>query len=148
MQKEYITYPFPTRFTTPLAVAHVTIIPMDTDRLLVDQTLLIEGGRIVAMGPSSSFELPPGYAVVEGTGKYLMPGLADMHVHYSSPGDADLIDSVCNVGPYFRGLITHFDSQSSLRAAKHELRRPADPPYRPGRTIAASVPRHLHRHTC
>ncbi len=76
MQKEYLTYPFPTRFTTPLAVAHVTIIPMDTGRLLVDQTLLIEGGRIVAMRPSSSFELPPGFAVVEGTGKYLMSGLA------------------------------------------------------------------------
>jgi len=90
MQKEYLSYPFPARFTTPLAVTHVTIIPMDTDRLLVDQTLLIEGGRIVAMGPSSSFELPSGSTVIEGTGKYLMPGLADMHVHSSSPGDAVL----------------------------------------------------------
>jgi imidazolonepropionase-like amidohydrolase len=63
---------------------------MDTDRLLVDQTLLIEDGRIVAMGPSAGFELPPDSAVVEGKGKYLMPGLADMHVHFSSPGDAVL----------------------------------------------------------
>lgn len=90
MQKEDLAYPFPARFTTPLAVTHVTIIPMDTDRLLVDQTLVIEDGRIVALGPSTSVELAPGYAVVEGTGKYLMPGLADMHVHFSSPGDAVL----------------------------------------------------------
>ncbi len=90
MHKEYFPYPFPARVSTPLAVTHVTIIPMDLERLLADQTLLIENGRIVAMGPSSSFELAPGYAVVEGIGKYLLPGLADMHVHFSSPGDAIL----------------------------------------------------------
>src|SRR5579884_3968780 len=90
MQKEDLNYPFPARFTRPLVVTHVTIIPMDADHLLVDQTLVIEDGRIVAMGPSASFDLPPGSAVVEGTGKYLMPGLADMHVHFSSPGDVVL----------------------------------------------------------
>jgi len=120
MQKEYPPYPFPARFTTSLAVMHVTIIPMDTDRLLVDQTLLIEDGRIVAMGPSSSFELEPGYVVVEGTGKYLMPGLADMHVHFSSPGDAVLflahrVTMVRNMaGTPFHLAFQHHVQQHSL----------------------------------
>jgi hypothetical protein len=63
---------------------------MDTEHLLADQTLVIEDGRIVAMGPSSSIEPEHFYVVVDGTGKYLLPGLADMHVHYWSPGDAAL----------------------------------------------------------
>lgn len=83
-------YPFPHRLTTPLAIAHVSVIPMDTERVLPDQTVLIEGDRIVAVGPTSTIPLDPFYVVIDGTGKYLMPGLTDMHVHYWSPTEACL----------------------------------------------------------
>lgn len=84
------SYPLPTRLMVPLAITHVTVIPMDTERILPDQTVLIEDDRIVAIGPTSTIPLEPFYVVIDGTGKYLMPGLTDMHVHYWSPTEAGL----------------------------------------------------------
>lgn len=84
------SYPLPTRLMVPLAITHVNVIPMDTERTLPDQTVLIENDRIVAIGPTCSIPLELSYMVIDGTDKYLMPGLADMHVHYWSPSEACL----------------------------------------------------------
>jgi cytosine/adenosine deaminase-related metal-dependent hydrolase len=83
---------FPPRLTRPLAITHVTVVPMDTERLLPDHTVVLEDGRIRALAPSGSLDVAgvPGAQVVDGTGKYLLPGLADMHVHYWNPGVAAL----------------------------------------------------------
>lgn len=83
-------HPQVSRLMAPLAITHVTVIPMDTERILLDQTVLIEDDRIVALGSASSVPLESFYVVVNGTGKYLMPGLTDMHVHYWSPTEAAL----------------------------------------------------------
>jgi imidazolonepropionase-like amidohydrolase len=71
-----------------LAISHVNIVPMDFERVLPDHTVVIEDGHIQAMGPASEFEgIHPD---VDGRGKWLMPGLADMHVHFWDPGQAAL----------------------------------------------------------
>ena len=84
--------PFPPRLTGPLAITHATVVPMDTERLLPDHTVVIEDGRIRTLAPSGSVDVTrtPGVQVVDGTGKYLLPGLADMHAHYWDPGVAAL----------------------------------------------------------
>ena len=65
-----------------LAITHVNVIPMTRDELLVaDQTVVVTGDRITAMGLAGSTAIPKGAQVVDGRGKYLIPGLADMHVH-------------------------------------------------------------------
>ncbi len=64
-----------------LAVVGVTVLPMVGADALVDQTVLVDGERIVAVGPAASTPVPPGAARVEGRGRWLMPGLADMHLH-------------------------------------------------------------------
>ena len=64
---------------------------MDDDRLLRDQTVVVSGGRIAAMGPSATTPVPAGARVVDATGRYLMPGLADMHVHLYAPAGADAL---------------------------------------------------------
>jgi imidazolonepropionase-like amidohydrolase len=64
-----------------IAFVDVAIVPMDGERVLPNQTVLVEGGRITALGPSSQVKVPAGAAAIDGRGKYLMPGLADMHVH-------------------------------------------------------------------
>jgi hypothetical protein len=46
-----------------------------------DQTVLISGNRISFVGPSTSANIPPGARVIDGRGKFLIPGLWDMHVH-------------------------------------------------------------------
>jgi hypothetical protein len=64
------------------AVTNVTVIPMDKERILPDQTVLIENGKIRQIGTSASIKIPSGATVINGTGKYLMPGLFDMHAHF------------------------------------------------------------------
>jgi imidazolonepropionase-like amidohydrolase len=64
-----------------LAIEHVTVLPMDRDTAVADHTVLVAGGRIVGVGPSASARVPRSARRVDGTGRYLIPGLADMHVH-------------------------------------------------------------------
>jgi imidazolonepropionase-like amidohydrolase len=69
---------------TDLAIEHVTVIPMTRDTALRDYTVLVRGDRIEWIGPSNSARVPVGARRVDGRGKFLLPGLADMHVHLRS----------------------------------------------------------------
>ena len=69
-----------------LAFTHVTVIPMDEERVLTDQTVLVKEGRIVAMGLSFAIIVPDGATVINAEGKYMIPTLSDMHIHLE--GDA------------------------------------------------------------
>ncbi|HKY61152.1 MAG TPA: alpha/beta fold hydrolase, partial [Gemmatimonadota bacterium] len=68
-----------------LAFTGVTVIPMDTERVLDGHTVLVEGERIVAVGPAGEVEIPDGATVVDGSGRWLIPGLAEMHGHIPPP---------------------------------------------------------------
>lgn len=63
------------------AFVGVNVIPMDSERVIADQVVLVENGRITAMGPTAATTIPAGTFTVDGRGKYLMPGLAEMHAH-------------------------------------------------------------------
>ena len=63
------------------AFTGVTVLPMDEDRTLTDQTVVVRDGRIVEMGPSASTSVPDGATPISGEGRYLIPGLAEMHAH-------------------------------------------------------------------
>ncbi len=68
--------------TGTIAIVGATVIPMTSnDAVLRDHTVLTDGGRIISIGPTSSVRVPSGATRVNGTGKFLIPGLADMHVH-------------------------------------------------------------------
>lgn len=54
---------------------------MDRERVLLDQTVVITAGRIAQIGPASEVRIPPEAVRIDGRGKYLLPGLADMHAH-------------------------------------------------------------------
>jgi hypothetical protein len=71
--------PAPTRGT--VAFTHVNLIPMTRDTVLEDVTVLVDGDRIAAIGRTADLPLPAGTRVVAGTGRWLMPGLADAHAH-------------------------------------------------------------------
>jgi imidazolonepropionase-like amidohydrolase len=71
------------------AFVNVNVIPMDAERVLADQTVLVQGGWITALGPSDQMKVPAGAVRIDGRGKYLMPGLADMHAHLFSANTAD-----------------------------------------------------------
>jgi imidazolonepropionase-like amidohydrolase len=59
---------------------------MDEEGALEDHTVVVEGERIVAVGPAGQVEIPEGATVVDGTGRWLIPGLAEMHGHTPPPG--------------------------------------------------------------
>jgi imidazolonepropionase-like amidohydrolase len=76
----------------PTAFFNVNVIPMTEERVLAEQTVLVEDGVITVIGPVDEVPLPEGTRVVDGTDRYLLPGLAEMHAHV--PGDEEEIDRV------------------------------------------------------
>lgn len=68
-------------FAQSVAFVDVNVVPMDRERVLERQTVVVSGDRITALGPSSSTTVPAGATRIDGRGKYLMPGLAEMHAH-------------------------------------------------------------------
>jgi imidazolonepropionase-like amidohydrolase len=73
-----------------VAFVDVTVIPMTRNELRRHQTVLVEGERIVAMGPSDRVRVPKGARTIAGVNRYLLPGLIDMHVHFRrQPSDSD-----------------------------------------------------------
>jgi hypothetical protein len=72
----------PASVAQQIAVVNVNVIPMDTERVLEGQTVVVENGRITGLGDARSMRVPPGAQTIDGAGKYLLPGFADMHVHF------------------------------------------------------------------
>jgi len=70
----------PTR-APDVAIVDVNLIPMDSERVLSSQTVLVTRGLISRIGPTASLEVPRGARRIEGGGRYLLPGLVDAHVH-------------------------------------------------------------------
>lgn len=60
---------------------NVNLIPMISESVIENQTVLVTGSKIVAIGNSNDVQIPAGAQVIDGDGAYLMPGLADMHMH-------------------------------------------------------------------
>ena len=67
--------------TAATAFVGVNVVPMDRDTVLADHTVLVRNGRITALGPRARTAIPAGARRIDGTGKWLIPGLADAHVH-------------------------------------------------------------------
>jgi imidazolonepropionase-like amidohydrolase len=73
--------------TTVVAFESVSLLPMDQDRILDSQTVIVRGDRIAEIGPAGQVQVPAGAQRVDGRGKYLMPGIAEMHAHVPSADD-------------------------------------------------------------
>lgn len=71
-----------------LALARVTVVDVERGALHPGQTVLIHGGRITWTGPAAQARIPAGARVVEADGRFVIPGLWDMHVHTSREGRA------------------------------------------------------------
>jgi imidazolonepropionase-like amidohydrolase len=66
-----------------LALTHVTVIDVSGAKAIPDLTVIIIGDRIRQMGRSGTVRIPQDAQIVEARGKFLIPGLWDMHVHWS-----------------------------------------------------------------
>lgn len=79
--------PNPSADTGLTAFVGVNVIPMDSERVLHDQTVLVRGDRIVSIGPASAADVPETAQRIDGEGRWLIPGLAEMHGHVPGADD-------------------------------------------------------------
>jgi imidazolonepropionase-like amidohydrolase len=73
---------------------NIRVIPMDSERVLDSQTVVVRGGRIESIGPAAGAQVPTGARVIEGGGRYLVPGLAEMHAHVPAGNDQTYVEEV------------------------------------------------------
>jgi hypothetical protein len=111
---------------TPVVFPHVNVVRMDRDRVEAGQTVVVQDGRIMAIGAVGQVPLPNRATVIDGTGRYLLPGLTDSHVHLEGweglrPdfGDAPLylaygVTTVINL----RGTPTFFEWRRRIQAGE------------------------------
>ena len=72
-----------------IVITHVTVIDATGAPPQPDSTVAIVDSRISTIGSSASATIPPGARVIDGTGKFLIPGLADMHLHLTGAGEPE-----------------------------------------------------------
>ena len=73
-------------FSATTAFVDVTVLPMDSDRALARQTVIVRDDRIAQVGPVASTTVPADAQRIDGAGKFLLPGLAEMHGHNPAAG--------------------------------------------------------------
>lgn len=106
---------------TTVVFVDVNVIPMDRERVLYSQTVIVHEGIIETIGDSAQIVVPAGALVIDGKDKYLMPGLSDMHVHIQYENDlllfvANGVTSVRNMwGNTGRMLLLGRPDQLELR---------------------------------
>src|ERR671914_2398149 len=64
-----------------VAFEGVTVVPMDSERRVEHQTVIVEDDRIGWVGPVADAQIPVGAQRIDARAKFVMPGLADMHCH-------------------------------------------------------------------
>ncbi len=75
------------------AFVNVSVLPMTSETVLTGQTVLIKDGRIDTIGNSEAIEVLEGVSIINGEGKFLMPGLAEMHAHIPGNQNQEFLDN-------------------------------------------------------
>jgi imidazolonepropionase-like amidohydrolase len=104
--------------TGAIAITHVNVIDATGAPLQADMTVVISDRMIAAVGPSHTTSIPDNAQVLDGTGKFLIPGLVDSHLHLTGSGEpngsrefflplllANGITTVRDMGGYLESLI-------------------------------------------
>jgi len=98
------------------AIVDVDVVPMTRDSVLRRTIVVVRDGRIVAIGPRGRVSIPAGARQIDGSGKYLIPGLADVHTHMYSD---DLVAD--SLGRYELGVLI----ANGITAARFMIGTPA-----------------------
>ena len=90
----------------------VNVIPMDKEVVLKDQVVIVKNGKVVAIGDAGKIRYNKDAVVIDGKGKYLIPGLAEMHAHVPPVDDLEPMKEVLllfavNGVTTIRGMLGH-----------------------------------------
>jgi imidazolonepropionase-like amidohydrolase len=72
----------------------VNVVPMDREAVLENHTVVVRDGRIVSIAPAGDVRIPKDARRIEGKGRWLMPGLTEMHGHVPGPDDRAYLENV------------------------------------------------------
>lgn len=108
-----------------VAIENVTVIPMDREHKLTGQTVIVRDGRIAELGATGRVRTPAGATRIDGSGKFLIPGMAEMHGHIpNQPAFAERTAAlyVANGITTVRGMLgTPYHLELRDRIAKGDL---------------------------
>lgn len=95
-----------------VVIRSVNIIPMDKEQVLQNQTVVVKNGKITAIGSPGKVRHGKNAHIVEGKGKYLLPGLAEMHAHVPPVDDIEQMKEVLQLFTLhgittIRGMLGH-----------------------------------------
>ncbi len=110
--------------SSTVAISHVTVIDATGSPSQPDMTVVIEGDRITALGRSDRVSVPGNARIVDASGKFLIPGLWDMHAHiaiYASMKDTRLPLLIANGVTGIRDLGALQDTVAALRRWREEI---------------------------
>lgn len=108
--------PFEIPASTTTAFVGVNVISMDQEPALVDQTVIVQNGKIAQIGAAADVAIPDSAEQIVAPGHYLMPGLADMHTHVKigtiDDSESNLLSyiangvtTILNMGDYNRDIL-------------------------------------------
>lgn len=91
---------------------HVNVIPMDQEHVLEDQTVIVKDGKIMSIGEAKNAKPGKEAHIIDAKGKYLIPGLAEMHAHVPPVDDIEPMKEVlllfaANGITTIRGMLGH-----------------------------------------
>jgi imidazolonepropionase-like amidohydrolase len=81
-------------------ITHVNLVDVEKKQVIPDQTVVIDGALISSVGTSVKIPPPPGATLINGKGKFIMPGLTDAHVHFFQNGGLYTRPDVINLQQY------------------------------------------------
>jgi imidazolonepropionase-like amidohydrolase len=98
--------------TREIVFVDVNVIPMDKEHVLANQTVVTKNGKITAMGIGKKVKYGKGALIIDGKGKYLIPGLAEMHAHVPPIEDIEPMKDVLSLFAVngittIRGMLGH-----------------------------------------
>jgi imidazolonepropionase-like amidohydrolase len=105
--------------TAPVCITHVNVVNVITQQIDADQTVIINNNRISAVGATKKLKAPANALVIDGTGKYLMPGMTDAHIHFFQSGGLYTRPDAVNlnsVSPYEKDQQWVKDNRADLMA--------------------------------
>jgi hypothetical protein len=105
-----------TSTTVDLVIRDVTVVDVPNEKLIQSQTVAIDGGRIIGIEPSAAYS-GAGVTEIDGSGRYLIPGLIDAHVHVDHPDELNIYPAFGVTGIIaLRGLPQHVAWRSEISA--------------------------------
>lgn len=144
-----------TEIRSGIAIEHVNVVDVIEARTLPDRTVVVDGNRTMAVQPASRVRLGDSVARVDGSGRYLIPGLWDMHVHAIGKGIPPsmlplfIANGITGVRDMWGDLTAAADLRAALEAGKQAVPRAvvagnlvdAPPPWWPGSVVAGDPQR-------